>query len=160
MRLLLPTAVLAVVASLLAGAAPAASRDDPNLQRWLIYAVKRDGSERHVLPLADGLEGATSPTLSRDGRLLAYVGINRGSEDVYVASSDGSAARRITSSGFAKTRLRFSPNGHSLSFENDVGNESDDLRRSGIRHLRAADRRRPKCELVAFGKRTGLRREL
>lgn len=58
--------------------------------RFYLFAVEVDRGRRRRIA-----ENAWSPTWSRDGSLIAYVGSVLGSLRVFVANSDGSGARRL-----------------------------------------------------------------
>ena len=130
--------------SLLALAAPALAKDDlPMKERWTLsyevssgtfmsLAVSPDGKtilfdilgELYAMPatggratpIAQGLAFEVQPTFSPDGQWIAYVSDRSGGDNVWIARTDGSEARRITDEdeGAVRTSPEWSADGKSV----------------------------------------------
>jgi TolB protein len=63
---------------------------------------------------------AANPTVSPDGRRIAFVSDRDGTGDLYVMNADGSNIRRLTSDGGHQGRAYWSADGRQLSFSQSV----------------------------------------
>ncbi|PKP91959.1 MAG: amidohydrolase [Alphaproteobacteria bacterium HGW-Alphaproteobacteria-16] len=133
-----------VLASVLAWSVPAAAQDGLPMQpaRTLDYevssgtfmslAVSPDGktilfdmlgelyampaSGGRAVPIAQGMAFEVQPTFSPDGKWIAYVSDRSGGDNVWIARTDGSGARRITQDddGAVRTSPEWSADGKSV----------------------------------------------
>lgn len=95
---------------------------------YALYAMDADGSRE--TRLSEKPENPTSPrevdfqldpAWSRDGRLLAFSSRREGTLDLYVASADGTGARRVTSTRDEDRHPSFDPDGERLVFQRGRG---------------------------------------
>jgi hypothetical protein len=90
---------------------------DPRLSRGLeAWDVKISLGNRRSFPLANvGLIAAFSPSLSPDGKRIAFIGLNeKGTRDVYVLTPGGPAGFslvQVTHDEYAERELSWGPNG-------------------------------------------------
>ena len=82
---------------------------------WLVPA-----SGGRAYRLTAGVAEAASPVLSRDGRLLAFVGRDEGPPDVYVMPAGGGTTRRLTHQGGLMIVCGFDPAGGSVVYATDA----------------------------------------
>jgi Tol biopolymer transport system component len=68
-----------------------------------------DGSENRQLTIATG--GNHSPTVSPDGRTIAFVSARAGNHALYTMALDGTGQRRLTRGSARETSPRFGRNG-------------------------------------------------
>jgi TolB protein len=83
---------------------------------WLFSA--EDGSVRQ---LTQGAGGDFQPSLSPDGRRVAFFSSRAGSVDVWVVGTDGGRAKRLTPGPAISVNPTFSPDGESIAFMSDEG---------------------------------------
>jgi Tol biopolymer transport system component len=77
----------------------------------------------HKLVFAE-LNGLTSPSFSADGGKLVFVGIRGGRSDLYVVSLAGGKLERLTQDRFAELQPQWSPDGQSILFVTDRGEDT------------------------------------
>jgi TolB protein len=77
-----------------------------------IFTVRTDGSD--LRRLTSGTPGTSTPAWSHDGKLLAYSRQRGATQDIWIASPDGTGARLLTRGG---TGPRWSPDGRKIAFE-------------------------------------------
>ncbi len=87
---------------------------------YKVYVVNADGSNVHVVASGDASAALGSQPWSPDGMEIAY----RGGNDVYVVSSAGGPARRLTFNGDAG-RPVWSPVGSELVYSRTLQNRSE-----------------------------------
>lgn len=102
------------------GAAPS---DEPVLRNRLIFetaggigVMAPDGSERQVIPIGSDLTVALFPSVSADGRQVAFTGIRNDQFDLYVMNVDGSARHQLTDDEPQDLGPAWSPDGQRLLF--------------------------------------------
>lgn len=87
-----------------------------------IGTVALDGGPVHFIrrgPFANGVGHLFSPTVSPDGRLIAFATVGRSGVSITVTNRDGSGAHRLRESilsGWSIGNPSFSPSGRSLTF--------------------------------------------
>jgi Tol biopolymer transport system component len=102
-------------------------RYDPGIGRPLVYAQRTGSGRPRRLPI--GFPGAQSPAWSPDGSLLAFVGGQNVADqsflsvgvDLYVASSNASAFRRLTHDDAREAAPDWSSDGRRLVFVRGTG---------------------------------------
>lgn len=79
-----------------------------------IYAVSADGGK--AVPIATGMAFEVQPTFSPDGKWIAYVSDRSGGDNVWIARTDGTGARRISDEdeGAVRTSPEWSADGKSV----------------------------------------------
>lgn len=79
-----------------------------------IYAVPAKGGR--AVPVATGMAFEVQPTFSPDGKWIAYVSDRSGGDNVWIARTDGSGARRISDEddGAVRTSPEWSADGKSV----------------------------------------------
>lgn len=79
-----------------------------------IYAVSANGGK--AVPIATGIAFEVQPTFSPDGKWIAYVSDRSGGDNVWIARTDGSGARRISAEdeGAVRTSPEWSADGKSV----------------------------------------------
>lgn len=79
-----------------------------------IYAVPAKGGR--AVPIATGMAFEVQPTFSPDGKWIAYVSDRSGGDNVWIARTDGSGARRISDEddGAVRTSPEWSADGRSV----------------------------------------------
>ena len=87
----------------------ARGRDSIAFENWLyelnLWSVStEDGTARPLTRTSD--QWNFQPAVSPDGRRIAFVSTRSGTEEIWVADSDGSSARRLTSFGGARLESR------------------------------------------------------
>jgi Tol biopolymer transport system component len=98
--------------------------------RYLALTAQRRG--RDVLYIFDvvtrkevrrldklGVESATSPSWSPDGRRLVFSGSKGGITDLYLVNADGTGLRQLTNDKFCELQPQWSPDGHTIAFATD-----------------------------------------
>jgi Tol biopolymer transport system component len=74
-----------------------------------IGVMAHDGSENRQLTTASG--GNHSPSVSPDGRTIAFVSARGGNHAIYAMNLDGTTQRRLTKGAARETNPRFARNG-------------------------------------------------
>lgn len=88
-----------------------------NADIWVVAAA---GSGTPRL-LFGGEKSETTPRYSPDGKRVAFISTRSGTPHVYIAASDGGAARQLTTlAAGAQPPLVFSPDGQRMAFVSDV----------------------------------------
>lgn len=79
-----------------------------------IYAMPAKGGR--AVPIATGMAFEVQPTFSPDGKWMAYVSDRSGGDNVWIARTDGSGARRISTEdeGAVRTSPEWSADGKSV----------------------------------------------
>lgn len=79
-----------------------------------IYALPATGGK--AVPIATGMAFEVQPTFSPDGQWIAYVSDRSGGDNVWIARTDGSGARRISDEdeGAVRTSPEWSADGKSV----------------------------------------------
>lgn len=79
-----------------------------------IYALPAEGGR--AVPIATGMAFEVQPTFSPDGKWIAYVSDRSGGDNVWIARTDGSGARRISEDdeGAVRTSPEWSADGRSV----------------------------------------------
>jgi Tol biopolymer transport system component/DNA-binding winged helix-turn-helix (wHTH) protein len=98
----------------------ARGRDAIAFENWLyelnLWSVSTEGGVSRALTQTTD-QWNFQPTVSPDGRLIAFVSTRSGGEEIWVTDSDGSSARRLTSFGGARLESpSWSPDGRSIVF--------------------------------------------
>ena len=75
--------------------------------------------------LTANLGAVSAPFFSPDGATLAFTGREEGHPEVYVMSSEGGPARRLTYLGAATTVIGWTPGGDRILFASDAGQPID-----------------------------------
>ena len=99
--------------------------------------------------LTANLGAVSAPFFSPDGATLAFTGREEGHPEVYVMSSEGGPARRLTYLGAATTVIGWTPGGDRILFASDAGQPID--RVPAV--LRAAPGGRPARALAGRSRR-------
>ena len=92
-----------------------------------LYAAAFDPAKQTVsgptVPLVAGSKPAFQPAVSPDGQWLAYILLNGGQDDIYLAKTDGTMSSRVTDDPHRERLPRWSPDGKRLIFySNATGN--------------------------------------
>lgn len=79
-----------------------------------IYAMPAEGGK--AVPIATGMAFEVQPTFSPDGKWIAYVSDRSGGDNVWIARTDGSGAKRISDEdeGAVRTSPEWSADGKSV----------------------------------------------
>ncbi|HXD49958.1 MAG TPA: BamA/TamA family outer membrane protein [Gemmatimonadaceae bacterium] len=86
--------------------------------RDLLYLF--DVHTRKIVRRLDfGLESATGPSWSPDGRRLVFSGSKGGISDLYMVNADGTGLRRLTNDPFGDFQPQWSPDGATIAFASD-----------------------------------------
>jgi Tol biopolymer transport system component len=92
---------------------------------WLLAGPSREapaGGDRIAQQLTFQKGEEAHPTLSPDGKLLAYVSNAAGNDDIYIQRVDGRNALNLTAdSEEAETNPAFSPDGNQIAFRSEKG---------------------------------------
>ncbi len=78
-----------------------------------IVRIGRDGK---LVPLTDDAAGNFEPTVTRDGKMIAFVSSRDGDAEIYRMSVEGTELLRLTRSRGDDTAPAFSPDGRRLAF--------------------------------------------
>jgi Tol biopolymer transport system component len=105
---------LLVIAALAAGAVWRTRRGTPDGSAGVATRVQRNLTR---LTFGGGLQ--TDPTLSPDGRFLAYASDRAGNFDIWVQSISGGEPVQVTKSPFQDTQPDWSPDGSTLVFRSE-----------------------------------------
>ena len=98
----------------------------PGNQVNQLYTIDIDGkNERHFNP---NRYDCYNPTVSPDGKTIAYVSAREGDTEIYLIDADGKNMRRITGDIGVSIHPAFSPDGQHLAFVSDRN-------RSGTFHI-------------------------
>jgi serine/threonine protein kinase/Tol biopolymer transport system component len=100
-----------------------AVRDEVRAGLW----VAPDGDTARARPItssSNGREGATGIDWTSDGRIV-YSSTTQGSWDIWIANSDGSQARPLTSDPALETQPRVVPDGTGIVFTSRASGASD-----------------------------------
>jgi dipeptidyl aminopeptidase/acylaminoacyl peptidase len=88
-----------------------------NADIWVVPA-DGNGAPRELI---GGEKSETTPRFSPDGRRLAFISTREGTPQVFLASTDGSGTKKLTSLAMgAQPPLVFSPDGSKVAFVSDV----------------------------------------
>jgi hypothetical protein len=71
------------------------------------------------------LNGITTPSWSPDGQQLVFTGYDGGLSDLFVVQRDGSGLRRLTEDKYADLHPVWSPDGRTIAFATDRGEETN-----------------------------------
>jgi Tol biopolymer transport system component len=116
---LLRTVAAAALIALGAATLVQSAADAPSLTLTSIVSIRPDGTDAETV--ADGPAYNFAPATSPDGRQLSFVRSGPDGLGLWVAAADGSAAHRIAeldqSGGAVSTVSTWSPNGHSIAFD-------------------------------------------
>lgn len=91
-----------------------------------IYAL--DPGRRTAVRLTNDAADDRSPTLSRDGRWVAFVSNRDGADAIYVMAADGSGVRRVPLPAGRNTQPLWSPDGRTLAFVSDADGDEGPAR--------------------------------
>jgi len=106
---------------------PKAEADDYDTRRLDLYLMDADG--RHIRRLTDNFATDVFPTVSRDGRRIAFTRDIRGFAQVFVMDTSGRHVRMLTR-GHANSGLpAWSPDGRRIAFSTDrnAPDEGDEI---------------------------------
>ena len=92
--------------------------------RAAVYVVDPYGRRRVDRAIPKDVDGC-APTWSPDGRMIAFEGIHKGQQDIWVSRDDGSAAHRLTDDAAIDAHPSWSPDGRRVVFASDRGGNSD-----------------------------------
>ncbi len=119
----------------------------PDSKRLAIVSKSRGKNVIHIIDAKSGkirdeimpeVEGILSPAWSRDGRYIAFSGLQEGLTDIYVWDLQAKSLRRLTHDIAHDDKPAFSPSGNWIAFESDRG--TADLADTTLRELDAYGR--------------------
>ena len=91
-----------------------------------IWRVDLDGAKARARILVTSTREQYEPSISPDGRRVAFMSNRSGSDEIWVCNSDGSNAQQLTSFGGALTGTpRWSPDGKQIVFDSRAGGEAN-----------------------------------
>lgn len=91
--------------------------ESPGNEVYQLYTIDIDGkNERHFNP---NRYDCYNPTVSPDGKTIAYVWARDGDMEIYLIDADGKNARRVTGDIGVSIHPAFSPDGRHLAFVSD-----------------------------------------
>ncbi|MEO8595294.1 MAG: DPP IV N-terminal domain-containing protein [Candidatus Solibacter sp.] len=113
--------------------APGNGRSEPNLAfghentNWDIWgAPLESGGIGRASPIADSIRADQAPSISPDGKQITFSSARSGYEEIWVAMSDGSQPRQLTTFKAAVANSpRWSPDGKLVVFDATVDHNSD-----------------------------------
>lgn len=94
-----------------------AVKQSPNQGDLEVYTIGVDGES--LTPIAETggkLSHEESPSWSHDGEWIAYSSTRDGNQEIYIARSDGSDARRLTNDNALDAHPAISPDGKQVAF--------------------------------------------
>src|SRR5262245_36995903 len=87
---------------------------------FALFVADADGkNERQLIPHQ---ESESSPSLSRDGKWIAFTSERKGQMDIYRVHPDGTGLEQLTSDTAFDDQADLSPNGDTLAFVSTRGN--------------------------------------
>lgn len=98
---------------------------------WQLYIMNLESKTVHTV-FAETKHNDNFPDWSADNKWIAFVSDRDGNEEIYMARSDGSELKRITSDAERDIHPYFSPDGKYLLFNSTRGNGSLDIYRYTI----------------------------
>lgn len=103
------------------------SAEVPGTKQSDIYTANPDGSD--VRQVTKGLGSSTAPSMSRDGKRIAFVSsLHEGKYQVYTMNADGSDVTRLTSEPTAGSfNPQWSPDGKRIVYYTEIGNGKDQV---------------------------------
>lgn len=92
-------------------------KTSPNQGDIEVYSIRLDGEEFKPVVASDGkLTHEESPACSPDGKWIAFTSTKDGNQELYVAKSDGTDVKRLTSDPAIDAHPCFSPDGQKILF--------------------------------------------
>lgn len=92
----------------------------PNQGDLDVYTIAADGTDlRPVAKTMAALSHEESPSVSPDGRQVAFTSTSEGNQELYVASIDGGPRRRLTDDPALDVHPAWSPDGRRIAFATD-----------------------------------------
>jgi TolB protein len=83
-----------------------------------IWTMSPDGADKREVPT--GVDLNASPSLSPDGREIAFAGSAGGNADIYVVGVAGGTAKRLTTSRALEASPAWSPTGRQILYTSDL----------------------------------------